>query len=102
MKRLGAARRRIVALAIKALMQVGGVAILYHEAFVAKSPDGLLIFVGLYLCGVPPAMFFDGLRKFNDFVAGIEGRQGTGRGLDTSEDDSPRPPTHHHGGPWDV
>lgn len=100
MRRLGAARRRIVALAIKALMQVAGVAILYHEVFEAKSPDGLLVFVGLYLCGVPPAMFFDGLRRFNDFVTGIEGKQGTGRGLDTSEDDSPT--KHHHGGPWDV
>lgn len=42
---------------------IAGAAILYHEVWIADTSEPLLIFLGLWLLGVPPAMFFDGLRK---------------------------------------
>lgn len=40
-----------------------GVAILYHEIWITDQSEPLLIFLGLWLCGLPPAMFFDSLRR---------------------------------------
>jgi hypothetical protein len=42
---------------------IAGVAVLYHEIWIADSAEPLLVFLGLWLCGLPPAIFFDGLRK---------------------------------------
>jgi hypothetical protein len=45
---------------------VSGVLVLYHEVFIASTSEPLLVFLGLWLCGIPPAMFFDGLRKLTE------------------------------------
>lgn len=59
---------RIVSLAIKAGSFVFGVLILRHEAFQVQQVEPLLIFLGLWLCGVPPATFFDSLRRVGHSV----------------------------------
>lgn len=97
MKRLWASRRRVLALVLKAAMFVAGAVILYHEVFRAKTVDPLLIFVGLYFCGVPPALFFDGLRKFNEFVQ-LADRGQPPPGSPPSDEVPPRKP----GGPWQL
>lgn len=45
---------------------LSGVGVLYHEVFLAQTSEPLLVFLGLWLCGIPPAMFFDGLRKLTE------------------------------------
>lgn len=55
-------------LAIRGMSAVGGVAILYHEVYIADSAEPLLVFLGLWLLGIPPALFFDGLRKVTGAV----------------------------------
>lgn len=58
------ARRRTVQTQVWRLgATIAGVGILYHEIWVTESSEPLLIFLGLWLCGLPPAMFFDGLRR---------------------------------------
>lgn len=47
-------------------MAMAGVAILYHEVWVADTAEPLLVFLGLWFVGIPPAMFFDGLRKVGE------------------------------------
>lgn len=47
---------------------LGGVATLYHEVYLTDQAEPLLIFLGLWLCGVSPAMFFDGMRKLNQLT----------------------------------
>lgn len=42
---------------------IAGAAIIYHEVYIADTSEPLLIFLGLWLLGIPPALFFDGLRK---------------------------------------
>lgn len=50
---------------VKILAFAVGVAILYHEIWIASSAEPLLVFLGLWLIGVSPASFFDELRKLN-------------------------------------
>lgn len=59
---------RLIALTVKAGSFVFGVLILRHEAFQVKQVEPLLIFLGLWLCGVPPATFFDSLRRVGQSV----------------------------------
>lgn len=40
-----------------------GAGVLYHEIWVAETAEPLLLFLGLWLMGVPPAMFFDSVRN---------------------------------------
>lgn len=40
-----------------------GYRILHHEIYEIAHPEPLLIFLGLWMCGIAPATFFDGLRK---------------------------------------
>lgn len=54
--------------AVKAGSFVGGVAILRHEIFQATTAEPLLVFLGLWLCGIAPATFFDGLRRLTRSV----------------------------------
>lgn len=42
---------------------VGGGMILYHEVWITETAEPLLVFLGLWLFGIPPVMFFEGLRK---------------------------------------
>jgi hypothetical protein len=59
-------RSTLKTLAIRAGAFFAGVGVLYHEVFIASTSEPLLIFLGLWLCGIPPAMFFDGLRKLTE------------------------------------
>lgn len=45
---------------------LAGVAILYHEIVLVETAEPLLVFLGLWLCGVPPAIFFDGVRRLGE------------------------------------
>lgn len=58
--------RRFRPLAIRFGSFAGGTLVLYHEVFIAGTSEPLLVFLGLWLCGIPPAMFFDGLRKLTE------------------------------------
>lgn len=53
-------------LALRVGTFVSGLGILYHEVFLAQTSEPLLVFLGLWFCGIPPAMFFDSLRKLSD------------------------------------
>lgn len=63
LRRAWAARERVGNTALKCAAFIAGVVILFHEVWLADTAEPLLIFLGLWLCGIPPAMFFDGLRK---------------------------------------
>lgn len=63
MRWLWSRRRGMQSIAGKLTAFCVGVVILYHEIWVTESSEPLLIFLGLWLCGLPPAMFFDGLRR---------------------------------------
>lgn len=53
-------------LVTRALAAVAGAAIIYHEVVIADSAEPLLVLVGLWFLGVPPALFLDGLRRVTD------------------------------------
>lgn len=40
-----------------------GYKILHHEIYETGSSEPLLVFLGLWLCGIAPATFFDQLRR---------------------------------------
>jgi hypothetical protein len=63
---IGMSRSTLKTLAIRVGAFLSGVGVLYHEVFIASTSEPLLIFLGLWLCGIPPAMFFDGLRKLTE------------------------------------
>lgn len=54
---------RFRALVVRTLTFMGGVAIIYHEVWLATDAQILLVILGLWLCGVPIADFLDKLRK---------------------------------------
>lgn len=45
---------------------LAGVYVLYHEVVVVESAEPLLVLLGLWAMGVPPALFLDGLRKVTE------------------------------------
>lgn len=49
------------------LVRVGsfyaGYRVLHHEIYETSTSEPLLIFLGLWLCGIAPATFFDQLRR---------------------------------------
>jgi hypothetical protein len=45
-----------------------GVAVEYHEVYTAASAQWALVFLGLWLMGVPPALWFDGLRRISQIA----------------------------------
>lgn len=49
---------------------VGGLLILKREIYDVEHPEPLLIFLGLWLCGIAPAQFFDGLKKLGQEAKG--------------------------------
>jgi hypothetical protein len=49
---------------------VGGVLILHREIYEVQHPEPLLVFLGLWLCGIAPATFFDGLKKIGQEAHG--------------------------------
>jgi hypothetical protein len=50
-------------LALRGVSALAGAAVLYHEVYISDTAEPLLIFLGLWLLGIPPALFLDGLRK---------------------------------------
>ena len=55
--------RRLSPLFVRVASFLGGVAIMYHEVWVAPSAEPLLVFVGLWLAGAPLADLLDQLRR---------------------------------------
>jgi hypothetical protein len=63
------ARRRVVnTWFVRAVSFYFGYKILHHEIYEKQTAEPVLIFLGLWLCGIAPATFFDGIRK----IAGAE------------------------------
>jgi hypothetical protein len=40
-----------------------GYRVLHHEIYETSTSEPLLVFLGLWLCGIAPATFFDQLRR---------------------------------------
>lgn len=60
---LHARRGKINKLVLKGVGIYFGYRILHHEIYEAEQAEPILIGLGLWLCGVPVASFFDGLKK---------------------------------------
>lgn len=73
-----ARRKTINAWVIRGVSFYFGYRILNHEIYDKESAEPLLIFLGLWLCGIAPASFFDGIRKVG--------------GAATTTPDPPEPP----------
>lgn len=58
--------QKLKKLATRVLSGIAGAAIIYHEVYIADSAEPLLVLLGLWLLGIPPALFLDGLRKMTD------------------------------------
>jgi hypothetical protein len=77
---------RVRAYGVRAVSFAGGVLILHREIYEVPHPEPLLIFLGMWLCGVAPAQFFDGLKKMGqDARSGVEELAD-----DTPQADSPK------------
>jgi hypothetical protein len=63
-------RRMLNAWVVRAVSFYFGYKILNHEIYHADHTDALLVFLGLWLCGVAPATFFDSMRKANEVLHG--------------------------------
>lgn len=58
---------------IRAVSFAGGILILHREIYEVPHPEPLLIFLGMWLCGVAPAQFFDGLKRMGqEAQTGVE------------------------------
>jgi hypothetical protein len=68
--RLGEAIARIAAIALRVVSIYFGFDILQHEVYEAESIEPLAIVLGLWLIGVPPALWLDTLRRSGDFLQG--------------------------------
>lgn len=66
---LYARRRTFNAWVVRAVSFYFGYKILHHEIYETRTADPLFIFLGLWLCGVAPATFFDGVRKVGASVS---------------------------------
>lgn len=56
-------RNRTKTLVIRVGTFYAGYRVLHHEVYEASTSEPLLIFLGLWLCGIAPATFFDQLRR---------------------------------------
>lgn len=56
-------RRAVNAWVVRGVSFYFGYRILHHEVYSVQSTDPLLVFVGLWLCGIAPTSFFDSLRR---------------------------------------
>jgi hypothetical protein len=45
-----------------------GVLVEYREVYTAANAQWALVFLGLWLMGVPPALWFDGLRRISQIA----------------------------------
>lgn len=53
-------------LVTRGIAAVAGAAIIYHEVVLVDSAEPLLVVLGLWFLGIPPALFLDGLRRVTD------------------------------------
>jgi hypothetical protein len=72
---LHARRKTINAWVVRVVSFFFGYKILHHEIYDQPSAEPLLVFVGLWLCGIAPATFFDQLRKIGLDVASEVARE---------------------------
>ena len=56
-------RKTINAWVVRAVSFYFGYKILDHEIYGRAQAEPLLVFLGLWLCGIAPATFFDGVRR---------------------------------------
>lgn len=49
--------------AVRTASFAAGYRILHHEIYETTTSEPLLVFLGLWLCGIAPATFFDQLRR---------------------------------------
>lgn len=61
---------RIKRAAIRVVSLIAGLLILKREIYDVDHPEPLLVFLGLWLCGIAPAQFFDGLKKIGQEAKG--------------------------------
>jgi hypothetical protein len=83
--------------AIRLASLVGGLLILKREIYDVEHPEPLLIFLGLWLCGIAPAQFFDGLKKLGQEAKGsldeaADSAPSTSTGPTATSPSSPEPP----------
>lgn len=56
-------RKTINAWVVRCVSFYFGYKILNHEIYGREQAEPLLVFLGLWLCGIAPATFFDGIRR---------------------------------------
>jgi hypothetical protein len=61
--RLFISRRRVGGWIAKVAAFYAGIRVLHHEVYETDTSEPLLVFVGLWLCGIAPASLFDQIRK---------------------------------------
>lgn len=85
---LHARRGKINRLILKAAGFYFGYRVLHHEIYEADSAEPILVGLGLWLCGVPVATFFDGLKKLGagaqEQVEAVTGQDGAKQKLESS------------------
>lgn len=81
---------------VSALVKLGsfvfGVLVLKHQAFDVTNVQPLLIFLGLWMCGVPPATFFDSIRRVGQTADEALAGMTTGVPKPNEIDTTPEPP----------
>lgn len=56
-------RKTVNAWVVRGVSFYFGYKILDHEIYGRAQAEPLLVFLGLWLCGIAPATFFDGIRR---------------------------------------
>lgn len=60
---------KLASLLVRVASIGGGVLIIKHEVYEAESAELILIALGLWLIGVPPAMWLDALRRSQNLLS---------------------------------
>lgn len=82
-------RRTINAWVVRIVSFYFGYRILNHEIYGKQTAEPLLIFLGLWLCGIAPATFFDGIRQI-----GVSVQSEIEKQTSDMAKDAPENPTH--------
>lgn len=86
MKWIVAKQQQATKLALRLGSLYVGYRILHHEIWEADTSEPLLIGLGLWLCGLPPALFLESLRKLANEAQGVLGPDaGNGEDLQRRE-----------------
>jgi hypothetical protein len=78
--------QRLPSLAIRLLSVVAGGLILKHEVYDAESAEIVVIALGLWLIGVPPALWLDALRRTTRSLEADDGSLEPDQGTTRSDD----------------